>query len=104
MPPQSGDYSFQLKTNDNARVMLSEESQIFEVTGENRHKESFSINYSLQTGYRYILIMDMWKNQIGPASISLSWRRPDGVLEPIPVGNVIPDANDSIRAPCQPHW
>lgn len=104
MPPQSGDYSFQLKTNDNARVMLSEESQIFEVTGENRPKESVSINYSLQTGYRYILIMDMWKNQIGPASISLSWRRPDGVLEPIPVGNVIPDANDSIRAPCQPHW
>lgn len=103
IPPVAGDYSFQVKATDNVLLRISD-TEVIRLEGDNMAKESVSINYTLNPQQRYIIIVDYAKHMLGESRLNISWRRPGGVLETIPSSAFIPDANDSIRAPCSSSW
>lgn len=104
VPPEAGDYSFTVKGTDGVRVRISDTNVVALDGTTNMPKESVSINYTLSPSQRYVIIVDYFKTVLGDSSMNILWKRPSGILETIPASALIPDPNDSIRAPCNPSW
>ena len=86
---ETGDYEFILKTPNGARLWVNDEDQTlidaWVASGEiNEHKAALR----LIGGRAYPLRLDCFKFKDKTSSISLQWKPPRGVQEPIPARNL----------------
>jgi len=86
---ETGDYEFILKTPNGARLWVNDEDQTlidaWVASGEiNEHKAALR----LIGGRAYPLRLDCFKFKDKTSSISLQWKPPHGVQEPIPARNL----------------
>lgn len=100
-PVVSGVYQFKIQAMDASRVVIDGQ-EVFKFIGDNSIRESVSISYQLDAGYRYPVMID-YSSASGDSYLRLYWKKPDGSEEIIPKTVLTPNSDSSI-SPCSASW
>ena len=94
---ETGDYEFILKTPNGARLWLNDDEQtLIDAWVASGEKSEHNATIRLLGGRTYPLKLDYFKFKDKQASISLQWKPPQGVREPVPARNLSPARAKSI--------
>jgi hypothetical protein len=86
---ETGDYDILLKTPNGARLWLNDDDvPLIDAWVASREANEHKVAVRLIGGRRYPLRVDCFKFKDKTASISLQWKPPHGVPEPIPARNL----------------
>ncbi len=86
---ETGDYDFVLKTPNGARLWINDDDQpLIDAWVASGKIDEHTATIRLIGGRRYPLRLDCFKFKDKTASISLQWKPPHGVQEPIPARNL----------------
>lgn len=91
MADETGNYEFVLKTPNGARLWVNDDTQpLIDAGVASGTVAEHRANLRLIGGRAYPLRLECFKLKDKTASISLQWKPPHGVLEPIPTRNLSP--------------
>jgi hypothetical protein len=90
---ETGDYEFILKTPNGARLWVNEEEQaLIDASVASGEITDHRATLHLLGGRAYRIQVDYFKFKEKTASVSLQWKPPHGVQEPIPARNLLTES------------
>ena len=93
---ETGEYEFVVKTPNGIRLWVNDEDQaLIEATVSSGGLNEQKAALRLIGGRAYPLKLDYFKSTERRAAVSLQWKRPHGVQEPIPARNLSPEGAPS---------
>ena len=97
IPPESGWYEFILRTENGARLYLNDrESPLIDVWVRSGSDTEFRARRFLLSGRLYPVRLQWFKYRESTASVSLCWRPPHGVDQPIPQHALTPQSSPAV--------
>ena len=93
---ETGEYEFVVRTPNGIRLWVNDEDQaLIEATVSSGGLNEQKAALRLIGGRAYPLKLDYFKSTEKRAAVSLQWKRPHGVQEPIPARNLSPESAPS---------
>ncbi len=106
LAPETGEYQFVVRSSHAARLYLNDRTAVIDAWVRSRDETEHSVRLFLIAGRAYPIRLEFSKSKQGvddskkqkkkppsqPASISLLWKRPNGVIQPIPSRQLTPNS------------